>query len=165
MIFITVGVQLPFDRLVKSMDRWAATTKEDIFGQIGDGAQYFPKHFRFSAYLTPSELDYELSRTSLIVGHAGMGTLLEAATRGLTMIAMPRRADLGEHRNDHQMTMARRFPDRKDVRFVYSESELYTALEEAAWPGKRQVVSQFAPADTIDALRSILFIFRRGCER
>ena len=45
MIFVTVGTQLPFDRLVRAVDAWAAEHPQvDVFGQIGP-ASFRPKHF------------------------------------------------------------------------------------------------------------------------
>ncbi len=36
MIFVTVGEQLPFDRLVRAVDEWAAASGKEVFAQIGN---------------------------------------------------------------------------------------------------------------------------------
>lgn len=38
MIFVTVGHQTPFDRLIRLVDRWAEENmRHDLFAQIGHG--------------------------------------------------------------------------------------------------------------------------------
>ncbi len=48
MIFVTVGFQLGFDRLIKAMDNWCQSSgHEDVFGQLGELGEngYRPEHF------------------------------------------------------------------------------------------------------------------------
>jgi UDP-N-acetylglucosamine transferase subunit ALG13 len=45
---------------------------------------------------------------SLVVGHAGVGTILMCARQGKRAVVMPRRADHGEQANDHQVELAER---------------------------------------------------------
>ena len=50
MIFVTVGAQLPFDRLVSVVDEWAGSTgRSDVFGQIARGKR--PRHFESVDFL------------------------------------------------------------------------------------------------------------------
>lgn len=37
MIFVAVGTQLPFDRLIRTVDRWAQSSGEPGVAQIADG--------------------------------------------------------------------------------------------------------------------------------
>ena len=38
MILVTVGTDLPFDRMVRVVDDWAGETgRRDVFAQIGEG--------------------------------------------------------------------------------------------------------------------------------
>ena len=40
-IFVTVGTQLPFDRLIAAIDSWAGKNAQaDIFAQVGDGGMH-----------------------------------------------------------------------------------------------------------------------------
>lgn len=102
MIFLTIGTQLPFDRLVETVDQVAADLDEEIFGQIGHGA-YKPAHFEFSATLSPQDFTSRISAARIIIGHAGIGTLLSGKSHGKPVVIMARRHMLGEHRNDHQI--------------------------------------------------------------
>ena len=55
MIFVTVGEQLPFDRLIKTVDEWAASQgREDVFAQIGK-ASYIPKHIKWTKFVSPEK--------------------------------------------------------------------------------------------------------------
>ena len=48
MIFITVGTDLPFDRMIRALDDWAgASGRRDIFAQIGEGG-WEPKNIEFA---------------------------------------------------------------------------------------------------------------------
>ena len=109
MIFLSVGTQLPFERLVKTVDAWAAeNTETTIFGQIG-GTQYKPKHFGFSKLLTPRQYSKYIDSCKIIVGHVGMGTIISGIESGKPLVLMPRHEELGEHRNNHQIATAGHF--------------------------------------------------------
>jgi UDP-N-acetylglucosamine transferase subunit ALG13 len=110
-IFLTVGTQLPFDRLVRAVDAWAATRAgAEVFGQISDPGPsgYRPKHFPWVADLDPAEFEARFGAATHIVAHAGMGTIIGALGAGKPLLVMPRRAHLGEQRNDHQFATVQR---------------------------------------------------------
>lgn len=130
MIFVTVGTQLPFDRLVQAVDDWAATSgRDDIFAQIGP-TQLEPSHVEHSRFVAPAQCRERMLAADAIVAHAGMGTILTALEMGKPLIVMPRRADLGEHRNDHQMATVRRLAELGAVTAAFDESELRLRLDE-----------------------------------
>lgn len=132
MIFLTVGTQLPFDRLVRALDSWAgARGYGAIFGQIAEPgpAGYRPAHFPFTAHVAPADFQRHCRDATLIVAHAGMGSLITAMTYGKPILVMPRRGHLGEHRNDHQFATAERLGNRPGVSVALDESELGTRLD------------------------------------
>jgi len=102
MIFLTIGTQLPFDRLVKAVDDVAPSLPFPVFGQIGRSS-YQPKNFEFQQTLVPGEFKERFSSAKIIVAHAGIGTILAGLDFQKTLILMARKAALGEHRNDHQL--------------------------------------------------------------
>ncbi len=108
MIFVTVGTQLPFNRLLRAVDAWAARNPGvPVHAQTGCSSAILG-HVSCSPFLTKPEMDAAFARARVIVGHAGMGTILTAAELGKPVIVLPRAAALGEHRNDHQAaTVAR----------------------------------------------------------
>ena len=101
MIFLTLGTQLAFDRLVKAVDTVAETLNEDVFGQTGY-ATYTPRYFETVQFMDQQDFDARFRSARVIIGHAGMGTILTAMRQEKPLIVMARQAALGEHRNDHQ---------------------------------------------------------------
>ncbi len=128
MIFVTVGTQIPFDRLIGAVDSWAASVgRDDVFAQVGEGAKP-TRHIRSVPSLAPGDFGSRFAKADAIVGHAGMGTILGALQHGKPLIVMPRRASLGEHRNEHQLATARRFRERGLVHVAMDEEELAVLL-------------------------------------
>lgn len=131
MIFLTLGTQLPFDRLVEAVDQAAKETNEEVFGQIGK-ASYRPKHFEFVNSLQPVEFSNYVKKARLIIGHAGIGTLLAGMKAEKPVLLMARRAALREHRNDHQMATANQVQYIPGVQIVetYQDIVKYISLPE-----------------------------------
>lgn len=108
MIFATVGTQLPFDRLIRTLDQWASQNPQtEIFAQIGQ-TQYIPRHMQWERTISAATFRDKLGRCDTVVAHAGMGTIISAVELGKRVLVMPRRADLNEHRNDHQLATVER---------------------------------------------------------
>lgn len=129
MIFVTVGTQLPFERLAEAVDAWAAgRPARRVFMQLGETA-YRPRHCEFSAYTPPAEWERLFDEAELVVSHAGMGTILKSLERAKPLVIMPRLAALGEHRNDHQQATARRLGGLANLRVVNDAGELAMALD------------------------------------
>jgi UDP-N-acetylglucosamine transferase subunit ALG13 len=129
MIFVTVGGQLPFDRLIIHVDRWAqARGRTDVFAQVGRSA-YQPIALQTCTSLPPQEFRARMRDASAIVAHAGIGSVLAALELGKPILIMPRRASLGEHRNDHQLATARALAARGQVRVAFDETQLAEALD------------------------------------
>ncbi len=128
MIFLTVGTQVPFDRLVKAVDLWAGEKNySDIFGQVGD-SQYIPKNIAWKKRLTIDEYEQYVSNADVVVSHLGMGTVITCAKFNAPLVAMPRKYDLHEHRNNHQMESARLFKKHHSIKVIYENEELMHCL-------------------------------------
>ena len=128
-VFLTVGTQLPFDRLVKALDEWASGhDKVEITAQIGNGQA--PSGMDWKRFIPASEFQTEFEAAEVIVAHSGMGTILTCLDLGKPLIIMPRIASLGEHRNDHQLATARQFEHFSQVHVVNDSREMESALDE-----------------------------------
>lgn len=124
MIFVTIGTQEPFDRLIKTMDEIAdAFPNEKIIAQVSE-TMYKVKHMQTFDFVSPTEFDKFFNEARLIVGHAGMGTIISALQKEKPIIVMPRIAKLGEHRNEHQMATAKKMEALNYIRVAYNEDEL-----------------------------------------
>ena len=138
MIFLTVGTQFPFDRLVKAVDGLLADgiLNEDVFGQIGD-TEYQPKHFRAVATLDKCTFDRQFRQASAIISHAGTGTITMALDNDKALLAMPRRRRYAEVVNDHQVAFADRFAALGYILVAFDEQEL---------PAKAIQLKSFTPS-------------------
>lgn len=130
-IFVTVGAQMPFDRLIAAVDAWAEQNpRHEVRAQIGRSA-LTPTHITWSHFCTPAELARAYDDADAIVGHAGTGTIFAALERRKALLVMPRRADLLETRNDHQLATAKRFAELAGVAVAWDEVELAARLATA----------------------------------
>ena len=154
LIFVSVGTQLPFDRLIRAVDQWAAATgRTDVFAQIGPG-KYRPDHVEWRQFVEPAEFQRRVQACDVLVAHAGMGSILTALAAGKPLLVLPRRAALGEHRNDHQLATAERFAARGLVHAARDEQDLREQLDridDLRPAGER--ISPFAEERLLERLR------------
>lgn len=156
MIFVTVGTQLTFDRLIKAVDGWAAQRgRTDVLAQVGP-SDYAPSTIKVQKFMTPQECDQHMRAADVIVAHAGMGTILTALELGKPVLILPRRAALGEHRNDHQLATAQRFGELGSVSVAMDEAELMRKLDHIGQLGSAPRISPYASDRLIGALRSFI---------
>ena len=128
MIFVTVGAQMPFDRLVAAVDAWASGRPDDVFAQIGV-TDWRPAHMDWTASLDPRDYRQRLFEADAVITHAGMGTILTALEFGKPIVVLPRRGDLNETRNDHQVGTARAFAQAGLVTAAWSRRDLMATLD------------------------------------
>jgi UDP-N-acetylglucosamine transferase subunit ALG13 len=127
-ILLTVGTQLPFDRLVRIVDRLAPALPEPVFAQVGHGS-YQPANMQWRPFVGPIEFERRIDECSLIISHAGIGTVVMAQKHRKPMILFPRRAALDEHRNDHQLATVRALGARPGIRVALEEADLVALVE------------------------------------
>ncbi|MHC4543133.1 MAG: PssE/Cps14G family polysaccharide biosynthesis glycosyltransferase [Planctomycetota bacterium] len=151
MIFLTVGTQFPFDRLVKCVDDAVSQDgfKEEIFAQIGK-TSYRPRNFEVVSSLEKRLFDKCIRQASGIISHAGMGTIIMALDSNKPLLVMPRLSKYGEVVNDHQVAIARKFEELGHILVAYDVEELPDRIHELKnfTPRKRKA-SPHAVADRI----------------
>lgn len=156
MIFVTVGTDLPFNRLVRVVDEWAgASGCKDVFAQIGE-TDWRPAHIGWSKFIQPSEFTRRFSEADVVVAHAGMGTILSALQYEKPILVMPRRASLGEQRNEHQLATARRLSELGKINVAMDEQELRTMLDNLAQLRPRERIGPYASESLVTALRDFI---------
>jgi UDP-N-acetylglucosamine transferase subunit ALG13 len=129
MIFVTVGTQLPFERLVSAVDLWAGKTPGvEVFAQIGP-AGVAPGNIRSVDFLPPDRADRMFREAELIVSHAGMGSIITALRYRKPLLICPRKAAFGEHRNDHQVATAKWLGTRNGIYVAWSEEDVPAFLD------------------------------------
>ncbi len=149
MIFVTVGVQLPFDRLIRAIDAWAGTrARSDVVAQVG-ASSYRPANIQAKAQFSPDEFRAHVDGAKLVVAHAGMGSIITALEIGKPIIVLPRQAALNEHRNDHQLATARYMEEQNLVRVAKSEEHLVRLLDEWQDSGPPARISEYADSELV----------------
>ena len=131
MIFLTVGTQFPFDRLVKAVDDVIAQNgvKEKIFAQIGSSS-YRPHNFEAVSSLGKKAFDQYICGSSAIISHAGMGTITAALENRKPLLVMPRLKKYGEVVNDHQVDICRKFEELGHMLVAYEAQDLPRKMEQ-----------------------------------
>lgn len=127
MILVTVGTQLPFDRLVKAVDTFAKDLSKPVLAQIGRGS-YTPQNMKWIKNIEPKDFDKVFRDATIIVSHAGIGTVLTAKRFGKPIILVPRKAALGEHRNDHQLATVSQLAGRPGIYVAHTDDDLRNYL-------------------------------------
>lgn len=157
MIFVTVGTQLPFDRLITAIDIWAAGHPAiPIFAQTGPSNQV-PANMKSAQFVPPELADEMFQKAELIISHAGMGSILTALRYKKPILIMPRRASLGEHRNEHQLATAKWLGKKSGVTVAWNESEIAPLLERRAQFNSGEDISESATPELIDKIQKFIF--------
>jgi beta-1,4-N-acetylglucosaminyltransferase len=138
MIFLTVGTQFPFDRLVRTIDELLGngTLNDSVFGQIG-ASTYQPKNFPAVPALDKRAFDQHFEQAQAIISHGGTGSIMMAIDRHKPLLAMPRLRRFGEVVNDHQVGFSIRFA---------ALGYILVALNEQELPAKVAQLKSFRPA-------------------
>jgi UDP-N-acetylglucosamine transferase subunit ALG13 len=129
-IFVTVGTQLPFERLVGTVDAWAATRapRPDVLAQVGSGRTDYA-HLRCVRSLDGAAYAEAIASAQLMLAHAGTGSILNALEQGVPVIVFPRDARFGEHRDVHHKQRARPMERMRLISVAWTESELVAMIE------------------------------------
>jgi UDP-N-acetylglucosamine transferase subunit ALG13 len=155
-IFVTVGTQLPFDRLIAAVDEWAGSSSSvPVFAQIGP-SRLRPRNIEFAQFIPPAECARRMEEATAVVAHAGMGTILTALELGKPVLVMPRRAALGEHRNDHQLATAHRFSGLGKIDVALDETDLPSALDDLGRAVAQPRLGAYAPDHFLASLRAFI---------
>lgn len=141
---------MPFDRLIKPVDQFFKGSDRDVFIQIGE-SQLKPKNARFVDFLSPNEAEQTIKDAELVISHAGMGSIITALSYQTPIVVMPRKAALGEHRNDHQLaTCEWVMNDLNGVTAAKDEIELISILKNFNSGADNIQISNYAEPRLID---------------
>lgn len=152
MIFVTVGLQAPFDRLVKTIEQWAGdNNRKDVMLQTCKGG-YCPQDMDYFFSLPSKQFRSYLENADLVVSHAGMGTILTCLELAKPIIILPRDADFGETRNQHQKATAKKFSQYPNITVAETEKDLVSALNNFSGSPEATAISSDASDELIDFL-------------
>lgn len=157
MILVTVGTQLPFERLVAGVDEWASRrlSKPEVLAQVGAGRVNYPR-LKCVRFLDGPQYSEAIAAAELIVAHAGTGSILAGLDRGVPVIIMPRDHRRGEHRDDHQMQTARQLEKMGMVTVAWNEADLPHHIERALAEYRAGQPTRQRGTELVDYLRAYL---------
>ena len=156
MIFVTVGTQLPFDRMIKYLDKYFySNPDQQVFAQIGP-TDFLPKNMEFDKFISPKQAEELVKKASLIIAHAGTGSIFTALKYNKPIIIMPRLAKYNEHRNDHQLATVRWAKKLSGVYIADYEDNLTSLLSSNLIYLKPPSISQHAQPELILFLKKII---------
>ena len=156
MIFVTVGTDQSFDRLIRIVDEWAKQNQRtDVFAQVGK-TDSPPSYIAYSEFLEPSEFTERFSSADLIIAHAGMGTILSALRFGKPILIFPRIAALGEQRNEHQMATARRLSAMGKVNVAFDDASLREMLQQLDTLKPKEAIGASASEELTNSIKNFI---------
>jgi UDP-N-acetylglucosamine transferase subunit ALG13 len=133
LVFATVGTDHhPFHRLVEWVDGWfahATSSRAQCFVQHGTSAA--PRFSDASRYVRYEEVQRLMGDAAVVVSHGGPATIMECRALGAVPIVVPRRADLGEHVDEHQTDFCNRLAASGDIVLCDSDVQLRELLDRA----------------------------------
>ena len=131
MTFVTVGnATQPFGRLLEAVERLAVAgaLPEPVVVQSGHNARFASRACVVHPFLKMEEFEERVGAATLVIGHAGAGTIVHALAAGRMPVVMPRRAKYGELIDDHQADFVRRLVSERRVVAAWEPADLAAAI-------------------------------------
>lgn len=109
MIFVTVGThEQPFNRLIQKIDELKkdGIIQEKVIIQTGFST-YEPKYCQWEKMITYQQMIKNVEDARIVITHGGPASFIMPLQIGKTPIVVPRKYQLDEHVNDHQVEFTR----------------------------------------------------------
>jgi len=111
MILVTLGTQdKPFLRLLKALEKAKLDGKinDDIIVQAGY-TKYDSKVLKIIDFVTMDKFDKLINECNILITHGGVGSIISGINNGKKVVAIARLKKYGEHTNDHQKQIIKKF--------------------------------------------------------
>ncbi len=120
----------PWNGLFSRMDDYAARTGEEVIMQVGNTG-FEGKHTECFKFGTNDTMEEIYDRASLVVCHAGLGTILNALERNIPVVMIPRVVVVPELTRDQQGAVADKVSKIGRGIVVNNLDDIYDAIEKA----------------------------------
>lgn len=131
MIFVTVGThEQPFDRLLKCLDKMVekGQIKEKVIIQKGY-SDYEPKYCESYKLIGYEEMQKYIEEARIIVTHGGPASFIAPLAIGKIPVVVPRKKELNEHVNNHQVDFSIEVAKRmKNIIVAMNDEEIVDAI-------------------------------------
>jgi len=131
MIIVSLGThERNFFRLVKEIEKLIQQNKirERIIIQLGY-TKYKIKGAECYDFIPFDKMIRYIRDSSVMITHGGVGSIMDALSFGKVPIVVPRRKELDEHSDDHQMQITKEMEKRGLIIPVYEINDLENAIE------------------------------------
>ena len=155
-IFVVTGTQAPFDRLLSIIDKWAVN--QDTYSVIAQTAnsEINFKNMTCFDYLEPDVFNEYFNNADVIIGHAGMGTIIKALENKKKLVVFPRLVKYNEHRNDHQLHTAKGFEKLGLINVAYTEKDLFRYLNNIIDIPVKRKINQNAEKQLLEKITNFI---------
>lgn len=131
MILVSLGTQkFQMNRLIEAVDKIAPQIQEKIFIQTGCST-HIPKNCDYKDFVDAGEFRKMVGECSVLIAHAGVGTIMTGIKAGKPVIVVPRLQQFHEHVDDHQQQIAEAFAEKHCVLQCTDVEKLDKYIEKA----------------------------------
>ncbi len=133
MILVSLGThERNFFRLVKEIEKLIQKKKikEKVIIQMGY-TKYNVKGAECYDFIPFDKMINYIKNSSLMITHGGVGSIMDALSFGKVPIVVPRRKELNEHSDDHQMQITKEMEKQNLIIPVYDINDLENAIKTA----------------------------------
>ncbi len=166
--FVSVGnAKQPFRRLLDAVAHLVPNLPQPVIVQHGH-TPFVSAACQVTAFMGMEEFARHIKTAELLILHAGAGSVIHAIEAGKRPVIMPRRADLGEHVNDHQIEFARALAEAGKVVVAGSPEYLGEAIAEVLRQGKQpgaMATAERSELRMVNLVRAALADYARGLGR
>jgi UDP-N-acetylglucosamine transferase subunit ALG13 len=134
----------------------AKDLNEEVVAQIGF-IEDPPKNIKSFNYLNYVEIQEYFRKASIIIGHCGVGTVLNGLAFKKPTIVVPRSRTYGEHIDDHQLELAGKLKGREGFFVVEDIGDLRKTILDV-----RELIKKGRHEPRFSAERDRLLSFLRG---
>lgn len=132
-LFVPLGTQkFPFGRLITALnelvDKGVYAPDEIVMQSTMYPVE--PK-FRHVGLVPAEEFDGYMREAEVVITHSGVNSIISCMQLGKPLLVAPRRGELGEHVDDHQVEIARLMNEKYDVPVLFNFDRLDERIEEA----------------------------------
>ena len=132
MILVSLGThERPFYRLLKEIEKLISEGKiRDVIIQTGY-TSYKVKGAKCFDFIEFEKMQKYIKNCDFLITHGGVGSITDALNYGKVAIVVPRRKELNEHTDNHQLQITKEMEKIGKIIPVYNIRDLEKSIERA----------------------------------
>ena len=126
MVLVLLGTQNnDFTRLLKAVQENIdnKVIEDEVVVQAGF-TKFDSKDMKIFDFIDKEKLFELIDKADLIITHGGVGSIIASLKKGKKIIVVPRQKKYGEHVNNHQLQIAKKFEQDGYVKYALELNEL-----------------------------------------